>query len=80
MLTLEECKKRFNSQYKNLKIMEIVDLDKSNYVFTAVEKPSDIDYGDPFYKINKINGSISLYSPINDLDNWYEASYKRSIS
>ena len=68
------------SDNPKLIITDIVDLDQTSYVFTAVENPKQADYGDPFYKIDKITGKISPYSPINDLDRYTNAKQRQKPS
>ena len=77
---LEKCKERFKKAYPKLTITDTLDLDQASYVFTAVENPKHSDYSDPFYKIDKITGKISPYSPINDLDRYVNAKQRQKPS
>lgn len=78
MMTLEECKSLFNKKHPNLTITNAVDLDRVSYVFTALEDPNKNDDNDPFFKIDKVTGSIRPYSPIEDLDKYSNALYRQN--
>jgi hypothetical protein len=53
--------------------------DKETYLFEAVESKEDVDYADPFYLVNRNNGSIRQISPLENLQKFMTAMRENKI-
>lgn len=78
-MTPQEAYAAFNKKYSKLTVTECIDYDKDHYVFVAVENPNEVDYGDPYYGVNKRNGEVSYFAP-DDIEEWLDACEERSVS
>ena len=72
-MTIEEAKKKILAKNPKLTIEKIVDFNEDYFVALVYEEESDIlDAIDPYVKVNKKNGTVSDFSPIEDLETFSE--------
>jgi hypothetical protein len=69
----------FEKRFPNLKVFRCVDYNDDYFIIEAVEDFNTINFGDPFYAINKKNGAIGSFTPAEDPDAYFEAVEKRTI-
>ena len=67
-MTIEEAKDIFESKNNNLMVVKIFDWDDKRFVLSAVPDKSRNDYIDPFYYVNKVDGSIGSFGPGEDFE------------
>lgn len=79
MITAKEAKIALNKKYPSLTVLSGIDYDTNYYVFEAVEDTTKTDYNLPFYAVDKKNGKVYSFSPMDDLDKFDEAYEKRRL-
>lgn len=79
-MTAKEAYSSFMKKHPGLTVTEAAEYDDKYFLFVAVEDPDRIDYGDPFYLIDRKTGEIKNFSPIDDLDKFEEALDERDLS
>ena len=77
MMTEEQCKSAFKRRFPKLTITQVVDLDNTSYVVTAVRDPNKTDYNDPFYRVNKKTAKITGFNPMENLKKYSNALYNQ---
>lgn len=77
MMTEEQCRSAFKRRFPKLTITQVVDLDDTSYVVTALRDPNKEDDNDPFYLVNKRTAKIRNYSPMEDIEKYSDALYKQ---
>lgn len=65
MITKEEALKHFKNKYSDLKPVQIGEIIGA-YVIVAVKDINNPGYDEPFYAIDKSDGTIYSYLPSND--------------
>lgn len=75
MMTEDQCRSAFKRKFPRLTITNIVDLDDTSYVVTALLDPNKEDDNDPFFRVNKRTAKITNYSPMEDLEKYSNALY-----
>lgn len=71
--------KSFYKKYPKRTITSAIDYDQKWYLFLAVENPKEIDYDCPIFAVNKQNGEVRSYSPMDELEKYTNAVRRRSI-
>ena len=72
-MTIEEAKNKILAKNPKLTIEKIVDFNEGYFVALVYEEESDmLDAIDPYVKVNKKNGTVSDFSPIEDLETFSE--------
>lgn len=66
-MTISNAKNLFERKHKDLTVTRIVDYDKDHFVLVAVKDPSKNDEVDPFYYVDKNDGSDGWFA-IDDFE------------
>ncbi len=72
MLTIEEAMAALEEYAPGRTITEAF-LYKDSYLLTAPRSTKDIDYGDPYYLVNKKTGQVRNFLPMSDLPGFFNA-------
>lgn len=80
MNNLKECLQILQNKFPNKIPTQAIDYDSNWFLVMAVDDPTSIDYDSPWYAINKSNGAIRNYSPIDDIENFTKAIRNRVIN
>lgn len=52
---------------------------KNYWLFCAVQDPNKIDYGDPYWVVDKMNGMVFKFTPAADFDGFIRAISNHTI-
>lgn len=78
-MKFEQAIKTFSAKFPKLTVVRCVDYDNEHYVIEAVKDVNGVDYNDPFYAVDKRNGTVTSFIPGLDLDTFFEAVENRTV-
>ena len=79
-MTPQEAYRFFTKKHKGLIVTECIDYSPTHYIFVAVADLENFDFSDPYYAVDKRSGLVTYFTPMEDLDKWFEACEKRSAN
>ena len=79
MITVNEAVSKLKKKHPDLDVKSGYDYNNQYYLFLAMEHGVEEDYNDPYYVVNKNDGSVSYYSPAGDYDAFFNATENREI-
>ena len=80
MINAKEAYAIFKKQYPSLTVTECCLYKNKWYIFTAPEKPGEVDFNDPYYAVNKITRKLTNFTPMEDLDAWLDALTNHQVN
>lgn len=72
-MTIAEARAIFQKKFPGKVIKKAAEFDNNNFIFIALDKGHDSEVSDPNYLVNKKNGSIRQFNPLEDLDKFMAA-------
>lgn len=79
MIDAKTAYKIFRREHPDRKVFSMCDYNKKYYVITASNENGSIDFNGSEYAIDKKNGEISVYNPLEDIGYFMKVSYERKI-
>ena len=75
VLTKEQIQERLTKVFPGIKLRELFDYDDRYYLVIATEKEG-VDYNCPYYLVDKYEGAVHAFNPLDDLDKFDDALEK----
>ena len=69
----------FESANKNLTVTTVVDYDNNSFLVEAMEDLDNPDKNDPWYRVNKKTGKTTPFSPMFEMDKFFDAIENRRV-
>ncbi len=80
MIETKEAKKIIEDKFPELTVTGGCDYDEFYYVFEAVKDVNKTDYNCPYYAVSKNNGRVYSFTPMEDLDKFFDAMDERPLT
>lgn len=79
MISVKKAYALLKEKFPKRTVTEAAEYDNRFWVFVAVEDPNQMDFGNPFYLVDKRSGEIHNFSPVNDPNKFNDAFLNRGI-
>lgn len=79
MLSIQEAIKKFNHERPGLTVTKAAEYKTTHYLLNAVYNTKEIDFGTPFYLVDKSTGKITDFVVMSDLKGFSDAIHNHEI-
>lgn len=69
----------FESANRNLTVTTVLDYDNKSFLVEAMEDPNKPDMNDPWYRVDKKTGKTNPFSPMFEMDKFFDAAENRRV-